>query len=396
MYQANNRVAGFSCLRCGAMYSIEQDYPTGCPVCLADGYPVSLKVEYGSVAFHVDMQARGLFRYVDRLPYKTFPTLGEGNTPLFELSQWAEELHLGGLFVKNEGQNPTGSHKDRMSPFAVARAVELGKTTVVAASSGNAGASLAAYAAAAGVRCVIITTEKMNPIWSQAIHLTGAELVAAGDPKDRWKYMQQMVETEGWYPVTNYIDPPTGSNSFGVQGYKTVAYEIVEQCGTAMPTVIVVPSSRGDLLWGIYEGLREMLVAGRIEKMPRLIVVEPIARVSRVLDGADYREDFAGDSGYAGSIGGSTVTYQVMQAVTESGGTAVVVSGEQAQVEQRELAKRGLYWEGSSATALGAVKQLATSGEIGLQDRVLLIATSNGYKDFPQKTPPMKSVNLMQ
>ncbi|ASS75146.1 pyridoxal-5'-phosphate-dependent protein subunit beta [Tumebacillus algifaecis] len=380
MYMRNEAAIALSCLRCGNEYELN-DYTTGCPSCLGEGYPVSLEVKYAAVEWSVDATKRGMQRFADKLPYRTFPMLGEGDTPLLPLADLATELGVQELWLKNEGQNPTGSHKDRMSALVVARAKASGYTTVVAASSGNAGASLAAYAAAAGLRCVVVTTVGMNPIWAQAVRATGAELVAAHDAKLRWKYMRRMVEEEGWYPVTNYLDPPTGSNLFGVQGYKTCGHEIAEAFAGNAPTAIVVPTSRGDLLWGIWRGLQEARDAGWIATLPRLYAAEPFGRLSRVLAGADYRGNFPGDHSSTESIGGSTVTFQSLVALKESGGGAVDVCGKDALQAQNKLARRGLYLESSSAIVWAAVQQLKDSGQLGAQDRVVLVGTSNGYKD---------------
>lgn len=131
-----------------------------------------------------------MLRYGERHPYRTFPTLGEGGTPLVSLPILAERLQVQGLWVKNEGQNPTGSHKDRLSPLVVARALELGRTTVVAASSGNQGVSLALYAAAAGLECEIVTTHNM--------YNTGRGF---GRPTRRGGYPR----CREWWPLSHFL-----------------------------------------------------------------------------------------------------------------------------------------------------------------------------------------------
>jgi len=336
-----------TCIRCGKAYPTEAgDWFTGCPDCLAAGYPASVSAPLLPGSENVSV-------------------LGEGNTPL---------VRLGALdcWVKNEGQNPSGSHKDRLSPLVVARAAALGRRGVVAASSGNQGASLALYAAAAGVPCAIITTLQINPIWARAISLTGAKLIMVDEPKQRWRLMQQMVEQEGWYPATNYVDPPVGSNPFGVQGYKAIAREILTR---ETPDVVVVPCSRGDVLWGIHAGFTE---AGA---NPRLVAVEPFPRLTRVLAGEDYRGNFPGRTGSLTSIGGSTVTYQAVEAVRKSNGCAFAVGEPEAAGARERLAQAGIYAEGSSAVVLAALQGLRETGWVKPDDRVVLVVTSNGYKD---------------
>lgn len=380
MYTWNQLVEKLTCLRCEHQYEPD-DYLTGCPHCLQQEFPVSLRIKYDqSIPWTVNKSSRGMNRFTDRLPYRTFPTLGEGQTPIIKIDDLEKDLGIPALWIKNEGQNPTGSHKDRMSPLIVARAASLNRSTVVAASSGNAGASLAAYAAAAGLHCKIVTTPQLNGIWGKAIRLFQAEIIEVSNSLERWEIVRMMVEQEGAYPATNFNVPPVGSNLFGVQGYTTIAYEIVEQMKDCLPTAIIVPCARGDLLWGIWEGLVESKRMGWIEDLPRLYAVEPFPRLAQVLDGHDYREKFKGDSKLLPSIGGETVTYQSIYAIRSSNGVAVKVTNEEVEEAQRNLARRGFFAEGSAAVTWPAVNKLVRSGKIDEKDRVLIMLTSNGYK----------------
>jgi threonine synthase len=196
------------------------------------------------------------------------------------------------LFLKNEGSNPTGSHKDRMSCQAVARALAIGAKAVIAASSGNAGVSLATYAAASGLPCEIVATADCSPAYRRAMQMAGAQVVATHDSLERWRYMRQRVRDDGFFPVTNYLLPPVGSNPFGVEGYKTIAFEIFEQLNNTSPDSILVPTDRADLAWGVYCGFSDLASAGLISKIPRIFAVEPFARISAALEGADYRKEF--------------------------------------------------------------------------------------------------------
>ncbi|MCU1808179.1 pyridoxal-phosphate dependent enzyme [Cytobacillus firmus] len=375
----NNSVKVFDCIKCNQQFS-PNDYFTGCPLCLEKHEPSSLRFLYEQDApWNINKSAKGMFRYAERLPYKSFPTLGEGETPIINIKGLGSELGIPELWLKNEGQNPTGSHKDRMSPLIVARAASLNRSTVIAASSGNAGASLAAYAAAGGLRCKIVTTPRINVAWEKAIRLYGAEIIKVQSSFERWETVRKMVE-EGDYPATNYSIPPVGSNMFGVQGYTTVAYEIVEQMREYQPTAVVIPCARGDLLWGIWEGFVESLRLGWIESLPRLYAVEPFPRLAHVLQGKDYRGKFRGDSSLLPSIGGETVTYQSLEAIRSSGGGAVVVTNTEVEKAQWELAKRGIFAEGSAAVTWPAVSKLVKEGKMDESDRVLLMITSHGYK----------------
>jgi len=331
---------------------------------------------------------KGMQRYGNLLPYRDFPTLGEGNTPVIRLHKLAQYAGVKEVYVKNEFQNPTGSHKDRMSPLIIARALAMGKEAIVAASSGNAGISLAAYAAYSGLDCKIISPRKTNPAYKTAIEATGAELIVLDEQADtvqgRWSYMGKMAEGSGWYPATNYSMPPVGSCSFGVQGYKTIAYEIFDEFGRSLPDYIVIPVSRGDLLWGIYEGFMELQKFGYIHDIPKLICVEPFERVSKVLAGEDYRKNFPGDYSLTGSIGGTTVTYQAYAAVKGSGGFAVAVPQGKVVEDIRQMARLGLYLEASSSVVCSALLEAAGKRIPDKHSVFLLIATSGGFKNDPE------------
>ena len=377
----NPRLLGFRCIRCDAEHPLD-DYAEGCPACSAAEYPASVVPVYsGSPELQNCRRGRGTPRFGDRLAYSSFLSLGEGDTPAARLHRLTGELGLDAVDIKLEGSNPTGSHKDRMTAQFIARAVAKRAPVVAAASSGNAGASLAAYAAAAGLACAIVTTPKISRPWRRAIELTGAELHFVEDPLDRWRLIRAKSKSEGWFSATNTSQPPTSSEPFGVEGYKTLAYELAEDPQTAGADTILIPTARGDLLWGIYAGFRELLDEKAVARMPRLVAVEPFARLELALAGTDYRGSFAGSSPLV-SINGTTVTYQALAAIQRSGGTAVSVHSQDVIADQRYLAKAGHYFELSAAAALTGLRTLQASKQFAMRHAVL-IATSHGYKENP-------------
>jgi threonine synthase len=387
-YELNSGLRGYECIKCHHLFAVDDniiDAGTGCPRCLAQGFPASLVCTYEKQNSLSDGTKRRMLRFGPYLPYKNFPTIGEGDTPLLPLPDLGAKLGVKQLWLKSEGQNPTGSHKDRMSGLAVARAKALGKSAVIAASSGNAGASLAAYAAAAGLGCVIVSMSSISPMWEAAIEFHGAQLHARQGQDDRWKYMQQLVKEKGMYPVTNFLKPPVSSNPFGIEGYKTIAYELVEELGDVAPLVVLVPTCRGDVLAGMLYGFLDAKSCGMIRELPRLVAAEPGARLERVLQSEDYRDDFAIPAHHLSSIGGETATYQSYHALKESNGTAVSVGTRQSVVAQKTLGTHGLYVELSSASALAGAEVLASQKYFSADDNVVLLGTSHGYKELPQK-----------
>lgn len=365
----NPRVVGLRCIRCRALFPIA-DYFEGCPICLGQDMPASLAIDYRE--FPTSLEPIG-----DWQVYREPATLGEGDTPLVALEELATDVGVRSLRLKTEGANPTGSHKDRMSRFVVQRASQIGASTVAAASSGNAGVSLAAYAAHARLACVIVTTPDMNPNWRRAIEMHGATLLATATPQRRWQALAERVRAGDWYPATNFTVPAVGSNPFGVDGYRSIAFEIALELGPDGCSDILVPTSRADLLWGIAKGYRDLKAAGLVAELPRVHAVEPFARISSVLGGADYRASFAGSSEMT-SIGGSTVTYQALDALSLCQGTAVAVEDAKVRHDQKRLARAGFYLELSSAATLTGLRDLVLQGAISKDAAVVLIGTASG------------------
>lgn len=366
----NPRLVDFACIRCDQPVPVGDDVE-GCPSCLARGYPAGVVPRFkrpdDPPAPSTDA---GMARFADRLCYARFSSLGEGDTPLLSLPRIAGELGLASLLIKDEGANPTGSHKDRMSAQVVARAVDIGAPGIIAASSGNGGLSIATYAKAYGLPCQIVVTPTLPERYREAMERAGARLQVEADSLARWRYVSETARRDGWLPATNYLNPPVGSHPFGVDAYKTVAYELLEDPAAAQADAIIVPTARGDLLWGLWRGLLDRQADGQIARLPRLIAVDPFPRLSRVVEGEDYRGNFNGASALA-AINGPTVTYQSLKAVNDSGGTAIVTSDAEAERDRARLREEGVQLELSSAAALSAARRLAAQ-EPGLKNLVLI------------------------
>jgi threonine synthase len=382
MMTLNSRISGMSCIRCSTVHPVA-DYFEGCPRCLLTGFPASVALRYEGSLGTFDKYPHG-----DWLAYPGGPFLGEGRTPLVALQCLANQIGVGSLHAKYEGANPTGSHKDRMSALVVQRAKEVGASTVAAASSGNAGTSLAAYAAHAGLNCVIVTTPNMSANWRRAVKMHGAELIDIATAEERWQIVARQAKLGKWYPVTNYLTPAVGSSAFGVDGYRAIAFEIFDQCSGAQPTDILVPTSRGDALWGIAQGYCDLLNAGMISELPKVHAVEPFPRLALVMSGTDLRANFPGSSALV-SLGGSTVTFQAVKALTMTGGSAAAVDEAHVVRDQIELARAGMYLELSSASALTGLRKLVHDQTISAGARVVLIATSHGYKEDARYEQPL-------
>ncbi len=373
-----------ACARCGAA---PEEAFAGCPACRSEGVPANVHPIYDpSRGTDLDPAAPGLFRYRRMLPIPdgAVPvSLGEGNTPLVAMGRLGEEFGLDRLFLKDETRNPTWSYKDRLAAVAVTAAVAAGADTIVVGTTGNHGAAAAAYAAAAGLRCVAVTLASVPETMKVLMQVLGADVVAVPEPADRWTLMRRAVAERGWVPLSGLADPPVGSNPYGIDGYKTVAYELVEELGRA-PDVVLVPVAYGDGLIGIHRGFVDLFEGGSIDGLPRMVAVEPFGPYAASLaDGGDIPVGVEGGTSVAFSIASPLATYQGVRALRESGGTAVVVSddAEILKAQRRLAGSEGFYLEASAAIALPALQQMCDAGGLGRDETVVILGTSSGLKD---------------
>lgn len=351
------------------------DWPGGCPRARAAGAPTSLAAIYAATPRSLPPAGARMSAAAEWMPYLRWAGMGEGGTPLIDLPPHGGFARLA---VKAEWMNPTGSHKDRMSPLVVARAMELGAPGVICASSGNAALSLAAYAARAGMACRVVVTAAVPEAARRALAMLGAEVLGAADSLARWDLVARLAREEGWYPATNHALPAVGSSAWGVEGYRSLAFELAAEAPEGWDAVLV-PTARGDTIWGLAAGFAALREAGLWPHAgPRLIAIEPIPRLSRVLAGeAATGGSFPGATRQA-STAGATTTDQALRAVRDTGGTALVVDDAQADAAQADLASRhGIFLELCAAACFAAVPRLHVAGGT----RIAVIGTSWGSRD---------------
>jgi len=331
----------------------------------------------------------GIWRFAPRLPIvppEDRVTLGEGGTPLFQVSRLPEMPEGAGLWVKDESLNPTLSYKDRFMAAAMSRARHRGATVVAASSSGNGGASAAAYAARAGLRCVVFATAGIPAPPRRFVESVGAELIALPGTSARWNLLRATVMEWGWYPLTNFADPPNGSNLFGIGGYKTIAYEIVEDSVISQPDWIVVPLSMGDGLYGIWQGFVELKELGLIDRLPRMVAIEPAEAAplaGSLAAGADHLEPVRMTPSVAYNVGSSRSTEQALAAIRAFDGIALAMPEAEILPLKAELAAEcGIYAEASSTLALWGARRVLRTGQTAVA-----IVTSSGLKDPDLELP---------
>ncbi len=316
-----------------------------------------------------------LWRYRAMLPVKYeegLISLGEGFTPLVETQVYGTKIHC-----KLEFLAPTGSFKDRGTAVLVNVLRGLGVKRVVEDSSGNAGASLAAYAARGRIEAEIYVPAHASPTKLDQIAVYGAKLVKVEGPRERAAQAVQEAAARGAYYASHYYSP------FTLEGLKSIAYEICEQLGWRAPDNLVLPVGHGTLLLGAYRGFKDLLAPGLTERLPRLFAVQ--ARPCAPLYEAYQREladAFPIEKGQTLSEGISITQpvrgRQVLAAVRETGGAVLAVSDEETLRARDELAQRGLYVEPTSAVAIAALLRLR--GLIGLDEITIVPLTGSCLK----------------
>lgn len=371
----------------GVTYPLWPPLTAGCPMTSRDGIAYPLDITYTEDELPPGLFDQrplpGLQRWAPLLPPLT-PGLemSEGGTPLLPAEALADWLGFEGrLFLKDETRNPTWSHKDRLNLCTVSAAVEVGAPGVVVASSGNHGASAAAYAARAGLPCIVLTTPSVPPAVYSFLRGYGAAVVVVPTER-RVPLMQHIVDELGYHPVSTLTVPHTG-HPFGPEGYKTIAYELFLQLGRDVPDTVFVPTGYAELLYGIWKGFDELTRLGLARKVPRLIACEPAARAPLRKALAAHTTvttvDDAPTAAYA--IGVTTNGVRGTLAIERSSGQALALSDEEMIDAQRALGRTGLWCEVSAAASLAGVRQLIERGRSPGETAVCII-TSSGFKDL--------------
>ncbi|MEU8244636.1 pyridoxal-phosphate dependent enzyme [Nonomuraea sp. NPDC048916] len=343
----------------------------GCPKTSTDeiAYPLDVVYDYGRVDQGLFEQEPGadIARWSPLLPPLAAPTLGEGGTPLVEFD---------GVYVKDESQNPTWSHKDRLNRVTVSAAIASGAPGVVVASSGNHGASAAAYAARAGLPAIVLSSAQSPPAVQDFVRAYGAKVFSV-PTEARWPLLREVVDRLGYHPVSNQTVTHTG-HPFGPEGYKTIAYELFLQLGT-VPAAVFSPTGYAELLYGIWKGFTELRTLGLAGSVPRMFSCEAAAggpHARALATGAPAAIVTVGASdahGIAGGVGG----HRGVLAVRDSGGEAVVVTDDEMRLARQDLALRGMWQELSGAAGLAGYRRLGRS----FDGPVVCVATSAGFKD---------------
>ena len=395
------------CIRpaCGASFGIrERIY-----VCRNCGGPLEIAAPLPPAseasAFRARWRARaasleprdrsGVWRFREVLPFgdsAPIVTLAEGNTPLYDAPRCAKYSGLDALRLKHQGCNPTGSFKDTGMTTCVTQAVLLGARTVVCASTGNTSASLAAYAARAGLQCAIllprgqITSSKL----AQSMDYGAIVCEIDGNFDDCMRLIREIAEDPSIY-LANSINP------FRIEGQKTVAFELMEQCEWRVPDHVVVPGGNMGNSSALGKGFEEMRQLGLIERLPKLSVIQaegtaPLARLF-----ANLEEESKSDRtsipkeltpvenpqtlATAIKIGSPVSWEKALRSVILSQGQVITVGEQEIADAKAMIGRDGVGCEPASATTVAGIRKLAGAGFICRGESVVAVLTGHLLKD---------------
>jgi threonine synthase len=325
-----------------------------------------------------------IWRWFDFFPVShraAIVSLGEGGTPLLHAKRLGEKLGIGNLYLKNDTVLPTGSLKDRSNSVGMSVGKEFGFETASVISTGNAAASVAAYAAAAGMRSVVMVPKGTAPSKIIQSRVYGAAVIVIDgrfdfEVADLYK---KAVAEFGWYDCLS-------SNPYRV-GKKSYAYELVDQFDGAIPDWVIHPTAGGTGIFAMWQGFKEFLSLGWIERAPKFVAAQSEAAapfVAAMAKGSLTIEAVVAKQTVAESIqvgNPAALGWRALAALRESNGTAVALSdGEILEAQALTARLAGIFAEPAAATSVAAAKKLCAAGTIKGDNVVVCNLTGHGLK----------------
>ena len=356
-----------------------------CPDCGIEGI-LDVRYDYDAMAGALSREdlersrENSLWRYLPLLPVSDatkLPPLRTGWTPLVSAPG---VLGLDRLYIKDESPNPTASLKDRATAVAMARALDENVGAVAAASTGNAGCSLAGFAAATGLPCFIFVPRSApRPKVAQLLVYGATVFAVDGSYDDAFELATEAIQRFGWYNRCCAVNP------FLVEGKKTVAFEICEALRFGVPDKVFVPVGDGCIMSGTYKGFYEFMRLGLTRRVPKLIGVqaEGCQPVKRAFDGrCDVEPCEACTLADSIAVGHPRNWRKAVKAVRASEGEMITVTDDEITAAIGDLARAtGIYGEPAGVTAFAGLRKAVERGEVGRRETVVVLMTGSGLKD---------------
>jgi len=378
-----------TCIDCGTVHAL--GYRLECEKCRG---LLELRYDLGTLRARgpAALTGHGLWRYAAVLPIidpAHRVTLGEGSTPLLDAPRLARQLGVRRLTLKFEGANPTGTVKDRSSATGVAAALQFGFKATSVVSSGNAGSSIAAYSARAGLRSLIFAYERASAPKLLHMAATTTDLVLyKGVYDDLISHWDRLVESR------LFFDCGASRNAYKHEGKKTIAYEIAEQSGWAPPDVVVAPVAVGETFIAAARGFREMRDAGLIPRVPTMIAAQAtrantVARAFRRGGAlAPQKIGYTVAEGLAAGNPGRKGEW-VLRLLRSGGGAAGDAEDDEILAAQRTLAQTEGVWAGPTGVAtLAVLTKMLAAREVDAAQSFCVIVSETGLKT--EAAPPSR------
>ncbi len=383
MYLADQHYSMYHlvCVNCGATYPADEILYncTKCGHLLAVKYPLD-ELSVSRAAWN--QRPLSVWRYKELLPVTIPPiTLHEGGTPLYHLKKLGAEMGLPHLYAKHEGMNPSGSFKDRGMTVGVSMAIQLGKKSVACASTGNTSASLAVYAAKAGIPAVVLLPAGKVAVGKVAQALMhGAKVISIRGNFDRaLEMVHDLCLSHGLY-LLNSINP------YRLEGQKTIGFEALDQLGE-IPDRFVLPVGNAGNISAVYKGFLELQELGFIDRLPMMTGIQaqgssPIVRAIRENLPEVIPEANPETIATAIRIGAPVNAEKALIAIRVTGGLAETVTDEEILRMQRDLArKEGIGVEPASAASVAGIRKLVEMGMIDRNEKIVCVVTGHLLKD---------------
>lgn len=372
----------YLCTECGASHKLNPELTT-CPSCSKNqkkDEPLRGVLEVhaqGTLSENAEKDTEILVQSLLPVPPEFFPALPRVKGELWKPARIREELSLPGLYIMNDGSNPTGSFKDRASTLVSAYAKQNGIDTIVLASTGNAGSSMAGIGAAAGQNIILFLPETAPPAkMIQALQYGATLYKVAGNYDMAYDLSLDYSELRGG------MNRNTAWNPMTMEGKKTVSLDIYAQLGNKAPDRVFVPTGDGCIIGGVFKGFKDLLQFGLIDKMPKITAVQ--AEGSNALYRAWKNGSF--DNQPSTTIADSISVdiprngYTALKYIQEYNGDVLCVSDDEIIDAQAHLSSRsGLFSE--PAGAAGWAGLLKCREEISAHETVVVLATGSGLKD---------------
>ncbi len=363
----------------------EEESSTRCPSC---GKPLQVTYDYGYIKARLNRYSLKrspikALKYLDFYPILNLDmvvSLDEGGTPLYTTRRLGERYGLRHLSIKNEGANPTGVFKDRGSLVEITKAKEQGASAIAVASTGNMAASVSAYSSSAGLPCYVLVPEgtAIGKL-AQALSYGARLLQVRGTYTDAVRLTEGMAERHGFYLAGDY--------AFRVEGQKSAAFEIIEQLDWQAPAAVIIPVGAGTNLAAIWKGFKEFYELGLIERLPRMIGVQPDGCCPIIAAFNQGREDVEPVEkpvtvATAVAAGYPPDGLKALAALRESGGCGVILTDAEILEAEQELARlESIFVEPAGALPIAALGNLTKTARIRPDEVVVCVATGNGLKD---------------